>query len=141
VELGSEEATAQSDFNGKPAIWFSVWPLPTANELDVAAALKAKLAELQPTIPAGVEMVLAYDGSYYMDHAIREIVHTLMETIAIVGLVVFLFMGSLRTVLVPMVAMPVSLVGACLAMLIFGFSLNLLTILAIVLAVGLVVDD
>ncbi len=141
VELGSEEATGQAGFNGKPAIWFSIWPLPSANELDVAKALKAKLAELQSTLPGGVEMVLAYDGTYYMENAIREIAHTLMETIAIVGLVVFLFMGSFRTVLVPMVAMPVSLVGACLAMLLMGFSLNLLTILAIVLAVGLVVDD
>src|SRR6185295_7980827 len=76
-----------------------------------------------------------------MDHAIKEITKTLIETIGIVALVIFLFMGSLRTVLVPLVAMPVSLVGACIAMLLFGFSLNLLTILAIVLSVGLVVDD
>jgi len=141
VDLESEEATGQAGFNGTPAIWFSIWPLPSANELDVAKALKAKLAELQPSLPAGVEMVLAYDGTYYMDHAIQDIIKTLIETIAIVGLIVFLFMGSTRTVLVPLVAMPVSLVGACLAMLMFGFSLNLLTILAIVLAVGLVVDD
>jgi multidrug efflux pump len=141
VELGSEEPVGQAGFNGEPAIWFSVWPLPSANELDVAKVLKEKLAELQPTLPAGVHMVLAYDGTYYMENAIREITHTLMETIGIVGLVVFLFMGSFRTVLVPMVAMPVSLVGACLAMLLMGFSLNLLTILAIVLSVGLVVDD
>jgi multidrug efflux pump len=141
VELGSEEATGQAGFNGESAIWFSVWPLPSANELDVARDLKQRLAELQPTIPAGVTMLLAYDGTYYMDHAISEIIKTLIETVAIVGLVVFLFMGSIRTVLVPMVAMPVSLVGGCLAMLLMGFSLNLLTILAIVLAVGLVVDD
>jgi multidrug efflux pump len=141
VELGSEEAMGQAGFNGVPAIWFSVWPLPTANELDVARDLKVKLAELQSALPPGVEMVLAYDGTYYMENAIREIIKTLMETILIVGIVVFLFMGSFRTVLVPMVAMPVSLVGACLAMLLMGFSLNLLTILAIVLSVGLVVDD
>ncbi|HYE62295.1 MAG TPA: efflux RND transporter permease subunit [Phycisphaerales bacterium] len=141
VELGSEEPMGQAGFNGKPAIWFSIWPLPSANELDVAKALKAKLAELQPTLPSGVEMTLAYDGTYYMENAIREIRTTLMETIGIVALVVFIFMGSFRTVLVPLVAMPVSLVGACLAILLMGFSLNLLTILAIVLAVGLVVDD
>ncbi|MCC6678685.1 MAG: efflux RND transporter permease subunit [Phycisphaerales bacterium] len=141
VELGSEEPTGQAGFNGVPAIWFSVWPLPSANELDVAKVLKAKLAEIEPTLPAGVGMKLAYDGTYYMENAIREIVHTLLETILIVGIVVFLFMGSVRTVMVPMVAMPVSLVGACLAMLLMGFSLNLLTILAIVLSVGLVVDD
>ncbi|MBL8877457.1 MAG: efflux RND transporter permease subunit [Phycisphaerae bacterium] len=141
VELGSEEATGRAGFNLEPAIWFSVWPLPSANELDVAKALKDKLAEMQTKLAPGVTMTLAYDGTYYMENAIKEIIHTLIETVLIVGLVVFLFMGSLRTVLVPMVAMPISLVGACLAMLAMGFSLNLLTILAIVLAVGLVVDD
>ncbi len=141
VELGSEEPTGQAGFNGRPAVWLSVWPLPRANELEVAAALRRRLEEVRPTLPAGVEMTLAYDGTYYMEHAIREISTTLAETIAIVALVVFLFMGSVRTVLVPLVAMPVSLIGACLAILVFGFSLNLLTILAIVLAVGLVVDD
>jgi multidrug efflux pump len=141
VELGSEEPTGQAGFNGKPAVWLSVWPLPRANELEVAAALRKRLEAVRPTLPAGVEMTLAYDGTYYMEHAIREITTTLAETIAIVAMVVFLFMGSVRTVLVPLAAMPVSLVGACLAMLLFGFSLNLLTILAIVLSVGLVVDD
>ncbi len=141
VELGSEEPTGQAGFNGKPAVWLSVWPLPRANELDVAALLKKRIEEIRPTLPAGVEMTLAYDGTYYMDHAIKEITVTLVETVGIVSLVVFLFMGSLRTVLVPLVAMPVSLVGSCIAILLFGFSLNLLTILAIVLSVGLVVDD
>jgi multidrug efflux pump len=141
VELGSEEPTGQAGFNGKPAVWLSVWPLPRANELEVASLLKKRIEQIRPTLPAGVEMTLAYDGTYYMDHAIKEITRTLMETIAIVALVVFLFMGSVRTVLVPLMAMPVSLIGACIAMLLFGFSLNLLTILAIVLSVGLVVDD
>jgi multidrug efflux pump len=141
VELGSEEPTGQAGFNGKPAVWLSVWPLPRANELEVARLLKERLEEVRPTLPAGMEMTLAYDGTYYMEHAITEITTTLVETIGIVALVVFLFMGSLRTVLVPLVAMPVSLVGSCIAMLLFGFSLNLLTILAIVLSVGLVVDD
>lgn len=141
VALGSEEPTGQAGFNGKPAMWLSVWPLPKANELEVAALLKRRIEEVRPTLPAGVNMTLAYDGTYYMEHAITEITHTLIETVGIVSLVVFLFMGSLRTVLVPLVAMPVSLIGACIAMLLFGFSLNLLTILAIVLSVGLVVDD
>ena len=141
VELGSEEAQGQAGFNGTPAIWFSVWPLPRANELDVAKDLKAKIEQMRPTLPSDVKMTLAYDGTYYMDHAISEIIHTLMETVGIVALVVFLFMGSIRTVLVPMIAMPISLVGACLSMMAMGFSLNLLTILAIVLSVGLVVDD
>ncbi|MBS0195361.1 MAG: efflux RND transporter permease subunit [Planctomycetes bacterium] len=141
IELGSEEPTGQAGFNGKPAIYLSVWPLPRANELEVAAALKAKIESIRPSLPVGVDMKLAYDGTYYMENALKEITKTLGETIAIVALVVFLFMGSIRTVLVPLLAMPVSLVGACIFMLIMGFSLNLLTILAIVLAVGLVVDD
>ncbi|HWB19689.1 MAG TPA: efflux RND transporter permease subunit [Phycisphaerales bacterium] len=141
VELGNEEPTGQAGFNGKPAVWLSVWPLPRTNELEVAKLLKQRIEEIRPSLPAGVEMTLAYDGTYYMDHAIKEITRTLVETIGIVALVVFLFMGSVRTVLVPLVAMPISLVGACIAMQLFGFSLNLLTILAIVLSVGLVVDD
>lgn len=141
VELGSEEPTGQAGFNGDPAIWLSVWPLPSANELEVAALLKKRIEEVRPTLPASVEMTLAYDGTYYMENAIKEITKTLIETVAIVAVVVFLFMGSIRTMIVPLFAMPVSLVGACIAMLLFGFSLNLLTILAIVLSVGLVVDD
>src|SRR5437879_8375555 len=86
-------------------------------------------------------MQMAYDATVFMTDALQESTKTLMETIAIVGLVVFLFMGSVRTALVPLVAMPVSLVGAAIVMYAFGFSLNLLTILAIVLSVGLVVDD
>jgi multidrug efflux pump len=141
VELGSEEPTSEAGFNGRPAVWLSVWPLPRANELEVSAALKRRMEEIRPRLPADVEMTLAYDGTYYMSHAIREISTTLAETIGIVALVVFLFLGSARTVLVPLVAMPISLVGACLGILVMGFSLNLLTILAIVLSVGLVVDD
>ena len=141
VELGSEEPTGQAGFNGVPAMYLSVWPLPSANELDVVAALRARMEQIRPALPASVDMRLAYDGTYYMDHALKEIGKTLAETIAIVSLVVFLFMGSFRTVLVPLIAMPISIVGACIFMLLMGFSLNLLTILAIVLSVGLVVDD
>ena len=141
VELGSEEATAEAGFNGKPAIYLSVWPLPRANELEVATRLRKAMKALEPTLPAGITMVLAYDGTYYMDNALKEITKTLSETIMIVAFVVFLFMGSLRSVLVPLIAMPISLVGAAIFMYMMDFSLNLLTILALVLAVGLVVDD
>jgi len=141
VELGSEEPTGEAGLDGRPAIYLSVWPLPKANELEVATRLKAAMEALKTSLPPGVEMAMAYDGTYYMENAIKEIATTLAETVAIVGLVVFLFMGSIRTVLVPLIAMPVSLVGAAIFMLFMGFSLNLLTILAIVLAVGLVVDD
>ncbi len=141
VELGSEEPMGEAGLNAKPAIYLSVWPLPRANELEVAERLRKRLEEVRQTLPAGVEMKLAYDGTFYMSNALREITKTLAETILIVGLVVFLFMGSIRTMIVPLLAMPVSLVGACVFMVMFGFSLNLLTILAIVLSVGLVVDD
>ena len=116
-------------------------PLVGANELEVANGLQQKMTELRTTLPADVDMNLAYDGTMFMRDALTEISWTLLETIGIVGLVVFLFLGSIRTALVPLVAMPVSLIGAAVVMSAFGFSLNLLTILAIVLSVGLVVDD
>ncbi len=141
VELGGEEPMGEAGFDVKPAIYLSVWPLPRANELDVATRLKAAMERLRPSLPPGVEMELAYDGTYYMRNALKEIAKTLAETVGIVALVVFLFMGSIRTVLVPLVAIPISVAGACIFMSLMGFSLNLLTILAIVLSVGLVVDD
>src|SRR4029079_12286113 len=99
------------------------------------------MERIRPTLPADVQMRLVWDGTMFMRNALHEITKTLAETIIIVGLAVFLFMGSIRTALVPLIAMPVSLVGAAIVMYAFGFSLNLLTMLAIVLAVGLVVDD
>ncbi|MBY0308805.1 MAG: efflux RND transporter permease subunit [Phycisphaerales bacterium] len=141
IDLDSEEPTGEAGYNRDPAIYLSVWPLPSSNELEVAQRLRAKMEEVRPKLPESVKMEMAFDGTYYMSHAITEITRTLLETIGIVAFVVFLFMGSVRTVLVPLVAMPVSLVGAALAMMLMGFSLNLLTILAVVLSVGLVVDD
>jgi multidrug efflux pump len=141
VEFGSEEANMVAMYRGREAVYVSVWPLPGSNEIDVADRLNAAMERLKPTLPSHMEMSLAYDATKFMRDALSEISKTLIETIAIVGLVVFLFMGSLRTALVPLVAMPVSLVGATILMYLLGFSLNLLTLLAIVLSVGLVVDD
>lgn len=141
VELGAEEPMMNALYGGKPAVYVSVWPLPGSNEIEVAHKLRAEMERLRSNIPSHIDMQLAFDATQFMENAIREITTTLFETILIVGLVVFLFMGSLRTAIVPLVAMPVSLIGAVLIMSIMGFSLNLLTILAIVLAVGLVVDD
>ena len=141
VELGAEEADLVAKVNERAAVYLSVWPLAGVNEIDVAHRLRAEMERLRPTLPHDVEMGLAYDATVFMENALEEITKTLMETIAIVGLVVFLFMGSIRSALVPLVAMPVSLIGAAIVMLAAGFSLNLLTILAIVLSVGLVVDD
>ncbi len=141
VELGSEEPDMIAKFSGKEAVYLGVWPLVGSNEIEVAHRLQAEMDRIRPTLPKDIDMELAYDATVFMRDALHEITKTLAETVLIVGLVVFLFMGSVRTALVPLIAMPVSLVGAAIVMWAFGFSLNLLTILAIVLSVGLVVDD
>jgi multidrug efflux pump len=141
IELGAEEADMIAKYSDRPAVYLGVWPLPGSNEIDVAHRLRAEMTRIQPTLPKDIDMQMAYDGTVFMEDALKEITKTLGETIAIVGLVVFLFMGSVRTALVPLLAMPVSLIGAGLVMYALGFSLNLLSMLAIVLSVGLVVDD
>ncbi|HEY0686069.1 MAG TPA: efflux RND transporter permease subunit [Steroidobacter sp.] len=141
VELGAEEAAMVAKYNGQQSVYLGVWPLPGSNEIEVAQHLRDEMERIKPTLPADVEMRLVWDGTMFMRSALEEITKTLGETVLIVAIVVFLFMGSIRTALVPLVAMPVSLVGAAIVMIAAGFSLNLLTLLAIVLSVGLVVDD
>jgi multidrug efflux pump len=141
VELGAEEPDWMAKFSKKEAVYLGVWPLPGSNEIEVSDRLQAEMERIRPTLPPDIDMQLAYDATVFMRDALKEISKTLTETMLIVAVVVFLFMGSVRTALVPLVAMPVSLIGAVLVMLACGFSLNLLTILAIVLSVGLVVDD
>ncbi len=141
VQQGSEEPMVIAKYNNKEAVYVSVWPAPGSNEIQVSHALAARMEELRPTLPAGIHMNMAYNATMFMETAIKEIIKTLGETIAIVAFVVFLFMGSIRSALVPLIAMPVSLLGATIFMYAMGFSMNLLTILAIVLSVGLVVDD
>ncbi|MGE0025368.1 MAG: efflux RND transporter permease subunit, partial [Hyphomicrobium sp.] len=139
--LGSEEETANVRHNGKDAVYLSVWPLPGTNEIAVAYALRAELERIRPDLPPGTEIGLAYDGTVYMENSLKEIAKTFSETVMIVGVIVFLFLGSWRSALVPLVTIPISLIGAAAAMMAMGFSLNLLTLLAIVLSVGIVVDD
>jgi multidrug efflux pump len=141
VELGAEEAGAVAMYKGHDAVYVSVWPLPGVNEIDVSRRLRQALENLRGTLPDHLKADVAFDATQFMEEALTEIGKTLFETILIVGVVVFLFVGSIRTALVPLIAMPVSLIGAALLMYVMGFSLNLLTILAIVLSVGLVVDD
>ncbi len=141
VELGAEEETSNVRHNAKDAVYLAVWPLPGTNEISVAYALRAELDVIKPTLPVGTEIALAYDGTVYMENSLKEIATTFTETVAIVGLIVFLFLGSAKSALVPLVTIPISLIGAMAAMSVMGFSLNLLTLLAIVLSVGLVVDD
>ncbi len=141
VELGAEEAAMVAKYNTQQSVYLGVWPLPGSNEIEVAAGLRKEMERIEAALPRDVQMRLVWDGTMFMRSALEEITKTLGETVLIVAVVVFLFMGSIRTALVPLVAMPVSLVGAAIVMIAAGFSLNLLTILAIVLSVGLVVDD
>ncbi len=141
VELGAEEADFVAKYDDREAVYLGVFPLIGTNEIDVAHRLYDEMERLETTLPPDIEMAMAFDGTVFMQDALKEITKTLIETMLIVALIVFLFMGSVRTAIVPLVAMPVSLVGAAIVMLALGFSLNLLTILAIVLSVGLVVDD
>ena len=141
VELGAEEAAVAAKYNEQEGVYLGIWPAVGSNELDVGNRLNEAMARLRPTLPKDMQMRLVWDGTMFMRNALEEITKTLGETVLIVGLAVFLFMGSLRTALVPLIAMPVSLIGAAVFMAAFGFSVNLLTMLAIVLSVGLVVDD
>ena len=141
VERGAEEADMIAKYNRTEGVYLGIWPVPGANEIEVQHRLRDEMDRIRPTLPPDIDMQLVWDGTMFMRNALTEITKTLSETILIVAIVVFFFMGSVRTALVPLVAIPVSLVGAAVFMLAFGFSLNLLTLLAIVLSVGLVVDD
>jgi len=141
VELGAEDYNSNISFNGKNGIFMGLWCLPTANTLEVVKHIRAELPQLRALLPSGMKLDVSYDSSIYIEHAITEVTHTLIETLIIVVIVIFLFLGSFRSVLIPMVTIPISLVGTALILLIAGFTINLLTLLAIVLAVGLVVDD
>ncbi|HEY3499581.1 MAG TPA: efflux RND transporter permease subunit [Polyangiaceae bacterium] len=141
VVLGADTYDQDVRFSGKPEVFMGVWVLPNANSLDVISRVTDEIGRIQTSLPSGMRAHIAFDSTKYIRDAIREVTRTLTETVLIVVVVIFLFLGSLRSVLVPLVAIPVSLVGAVFLMQVFGFSLNLLTLLAIVLSVGLVVDD
>ncbi|MCX6906164.1 MAG: efflux RND transporter permease subunit, partial [Verrucomicrobia bacterium] len=141
VVLGAENYESEVRFGGEKAVFMGIWPLPNANSLDVIKRVRAEIALIQKELPTGLTGGIAYDATKYIEDAIHEVVKTLTETLLIVAIVIFLFLGSLRSVLVPLVAIPISLIGAIFLMQVFGFTLNLLTLLAIVLSVGLVVDD
>ncbi len=141
VVMGAETYDQDVRMSGKRAVFMGVWVLPNANSLDVIAGVRREMEQIQRELPSGMSAHIAFDSTKYIDSAIHEVVHTLLETILIVVCVIFLFLGSVRSVIVPVVAIPVSLVGAVFLMQALGFTVNLLTLLAIVLAVGLVVDD
>src|SRR2546430_1010175 len=141
VQLGAEDYDVQVNFSGTTAVFIGVWVLPNANALDVIKKVHVEMNNLQRDIPEQIKAVIAYDATAYIRSAISEVVETLLETVLIVVIVIFLFLGSLRSSLVPVVAIPLSLIGGIFLVQAFGFTINLLTLLAIVLSVGLVVDD
>ena len=141
VSLGAEDYDTEVRFSGEHAVFMGIWALPNANSLDVIKRVRKEMASIQRDLPSGLQGKIAYDATKYISDAIHEVIRTLGFTLLIVSVVIYLFLGSFRSVLIPLVAIPVSLIGAVFLMQIFGFTLNLLTLLAIVLAVGLVVDD
>jgi multidrug efflux pump len=141
VVLGAEDYDSDVRYSGQTAVWIGIWPLPNANSVDVIKRVQTEMNSIQRDLPVGLKARVAYDATDYITNAIREVLKTLGDTLLIVVLVIFLFLGSFRSVLVPVVAIPVSLVGGVFLMQAFGFTVNLLTLLAIVLSVGLVVDD
>ena len=141
IFLGEETGLFDARLNKDRVIFISIWPEPGSNEIEIGDAVYDKLEKIKPLLPAGLTIKAGYDGTLYMRSALKEIFITLIETIILVSIVVILMMGSLRSALVPLMAIPISILGAIAAMQLMGFSLNLLTILAIVLSVGLVVDD
>ena len=141
VILGAEDYDTQVNFSGQTAVFIGMFTLPNANALDVIKRVRAEMAALQKELPEQITGRIAYDATSYISSAIGEVVQTLLETLLIVVIVIFLFLGSLRSSLVPVIAIPVSLIGGIFLIQAFGFTINLLTLLAIVLSVGLVVDD
>lgn len=141
VEVGETRGTTNSRYDQATTLYLSIWPMPGANEITIGDAVYQKLATINASLPAGLSIRIAEDGTTYMRDSLREIFTTLFETILLVSIVILLLMGSFRTALVPLAAIPISILGSIAVIYLLGFSLNLLTILAVVLSVGLVVDD
>ena len=141
VEIGETRGTSNARFNQRTNLYLSIWPMPGSNEIVIGDAVYKKLDSIRAGLPAGLNIRIASDGTTYMRDSLREIFTTLFETIALVSIVVLVLMGSFKTSLVPLIAIPISILGSIAVINLLGFSLNLLTVLAVVLSVGLVVDD
>ncbi|RXT42276.1 efflux RND transporter permease subunit [Bradyrhizobium betae] len=141
VTLGSEDYDSSVGFNGKRAVYIGIQVAPNANLLDVIKGIRAVYPDIKAQQPDGLNSEIIYDSTEFVNSSIDEVIHTLVEALLIVTVVVFLFLGSWRSVLIPVIAIPLSLVGTFTLLLALGFSINLLTLLALVLAIGLVVDD
>lgn len=141
VSLGSENYDNEVSFNNQPAVYIGIQLTPKANLLSVLDQMRKLFPGIQKNLPQGLNTKIVYDSSDYVNSSISEVVHSLIEALLIVTLVIYLFLGSARTVIIPAIAIPLSLIGAFFVMLIMGFSINLLSLLALVLSIGLVVDD
>lgn len=141
VQLGSQSYDSIVTFNSQKAIFIGVNATPAANPLTVIKDIRALMPELEKKYPPALKSSIVYDSTKYISASIDEVITTISEATCIVILVIFLFLGSFRSVLIPVVTIPLSLIGVCTLMLMLGYSLNLLTLLAMVLAIGLVVDD
>ncbi|HJU38649.1 MAG TPA: efflux RND transporter permease subunit, partial [Tahibacter sp.] len=141
VELGGDQARFIARYNGRTAVPLGVVKQATANPLQIAESLKTLLPEITRTLPQGMKVEVAYDSTIFIERSIAGVYETIVEAIVLVIIVIFLFLRSVRAALIPIVTIPVSLVGAFALMYLFGFSVNTLTLLALVLAIGLVVDD
>ena len=141
VTLGSENYDFNVAFSGERSVFVGIKVAPEANILDVAKRVRDAFPAIRSQLPAGVTGQIVYDSTEFINTSITEVIKTLVEALLIVTVVIFLFMGNFRAVLVPVIAMPLSLIGTFFVMLLLGYSINLLTLLALVLAIGLVVDD
>src|SRR5687768_8332369 len=141
VVMGADNYEQDVRMSGKKEVFMGVWVLPNANSLDVIDSVRKEMDIIKSELPSGLRAAVAFDSTRYIDNAVQEVRTTLFETVLIVMLVIFLFLGSLRTVIVPVVSIPLSLIGAIFLIQVLGFTINLLTLLAIVLSVGIVVDD
>lgn len=141
MELGAQNYGQSALMNSKQAVYIGVTATPVGNPLDIVREVRSKLPELRKSMPPGMEVEIPFDVTVFINASIDEVAKTLLEAMAIVVIVIFLFLGSIRSVIIPLVTIPLSLIGAATLMLMFGFSINLLTLLAMVMAIGLVVDD
>ncbi|RUW89574.1 efflux RND transporter permease subunit [Mesorhizobium sp. M7A.F.Ca.US.010.02.1.1] len=141
VELAAENTDTRVSFNGKPGTFLAIFPTPAANPLTTAAALTKLVPQIQETLPKGMTIEVVYDATGQISASIEEVFKTIAEAVAIVIVVILLFLGSFRSVMMPIITIPLSLIGVCFLLFAVGYSINLLSLLAMVLAIGLVVDD
>ncbi len=141
IELGAKSSDSFVRYNGKPAAGIGIYQAPGANAIAVAEAVRKTLEDLRPLYPTDVESTIMYDTTVFVEKMIESVQHTLIEAFILVGIVVFIFLGSLRATLIPIIAVPVALVGTFAVMLALGFSANTISLLALILAIGIVVDD